>query len=245
MHFIRHTGILLILLIAVVSAALFLMPYANKIPITSNAKSDVKIKLPAPIFYSKTSIEEAIRDRRSIRQYQDKPIPLHKLAQLLWAAQGITSKEGFRTTPSAGALYPLEIYLVSGNVEGLSVGLYHYRPVDHVLELLSETDVRADLTTAAHGQLSIKQGAANIVITAAYARSITKYGTRGKRFAHMEAGHAAQNIYLQAISLNLGTVAIGGFDEAKVKSIMHISSEENPLYILPIGNIGDSEINGP
>lgn len=196
-----------------------------------------KMKLPYPVYNSKTSIEEALKNRRSIRQYKNEALTLEQISQLLWAAQGITSEGRLRTAPSAGALYPLEIYLVNGNIKDLLPGIYHYLPKEHVLEFLVEGDVRQKLATAALAQSDVEHGAADIIITAIYARTVAKYGSHGKRFVHMEAGHAAQNICLQVISLGLGTVTIGAFNDSEVKQILNLPKEEEPLYIMPIGKI--------
>lgn len=194
----------------------------------------VEVKLPHPAYSGQISIEEALKKRRSIRQYKNQAISLQQIAQLLWAAQGITSETGCRTAPSAGALYPLEIYLIARDVKNLSTGVYHYKPQKHTLEKLKEGDVSLQLTKAALGQQAVKSSAANIVIAAVFSRTVKKYGKMGKRFVFMEAGHAAQNIYLQAVSLNLATVSIGAFDNTQVRKALGIIDEEL-LYILPVG----------
>lgn len=226
------TVAILVLLIFIVIANQFTDIFRTKHP----AESQIEIKLPSPVLSSKTSIEDALKKRRSIRSYKNIPLTLQEVAQLLWSAQGITSKNGFRTVPSAGALYPLEIYLVAGNIENLSPGIYHYIPLKHRLQKLKEGDARIQLANAAMGQDPVKFGAADIVITAVFSRTTKKYGNRGTRFVLMEAGHAAQNIYLEAVSLNLGTVSIGAFDDNQIKNILNLKEEE-PLYILPIGKI--------
>lgn len=194
------------------------------------------IKLPAPVYTSATSVEEALLRRRSVREYKNEPISLKDISQLLWAAQGITSEEGGRTAPSAGALYPLEIYLVSGNVTGLAPGVYHYLPADHSLDLIEEGDKRKLLYAGASLQVAVKNAAAVFVITAVYERTTVKYFERGKKYVHMEAGHASQNIYLQAVSLKLGTVAMGAFTDSLVKKILLLPKKEEPLYLMPVGN---------
>ncbi|WP_392538644.1 SagB/ThcOx family dehydrogenase [Legionella sp. 227] len=203
--------------------------------INPQSKPPIEIKLPKPAYTSHISIEEALKKRRSVRQYKNEAITLQHVAQLLWASQGVTSNNGLRTAPSAGALYPLEVYLVSGNIEKLPAGIYHYIPAKHLLQKLKEEDVRNQLAKAAWGQKAIQLGAVDIVITAEFSRTINKYGDKGTSFVFMEAGHAAQNIYLQSVSLNLGTVSIGAFDGNQVKTILGI--QEEPLYILPIGKI--------
>jgi len=193
------------------------------------------VKLPEPRFESEVSIEKALLKRRSVRQYTNKPLSLEQVSQLLWAAQGITSPQGFRTTPSAGALYPLEVYLAAGEVTGLPAGIYRYKPQGHALLKIAGEDKRAELGEAALGQSCVKSGAAVIVICAIFERTTGKYGERGLGYVHMEAGAASQNIYLQSVSLGLGTVVVGGFSPAKVKRVMNIKDNEQPLYLMPVG----------
>jgi len=194
-----------------------------------------KIRLPEPKYDSNTSVEQALLKRRSVRVYKDEPLALTEVLQLLWAAQGITDPRGFRTAPSAGALYPLELYVVAGNVNDLPDGIYKYKPHKHELAMVVEGDKRTELCNAALDQPSIKDAAAVIVFSAVYERTTGKYGERGIRYVHMEVGHAAQNIYLQAVSLNLGLVVIGAFDDEEVKKIMNMEDKEQPLYIIPVG----------
>lgn len=197
-----------------------------------------KIKLPEPNYDSDTSVEQTLLGRRSVREYKNEPLTLTEVSQLLWAAQGITEpRRGFRTAPSAGALYPLEVYVVIGNVEGVAEGVYKYRPPEHEIVKVRDEDVRDELTAAALGQTWVGDGSVVIVFSAVYERTTQKYGDRGIRYAHMEAGHAAQNVYLQAVSLNLGTGVVGAFKDDEVRSILNMSDEENPLYIMPVGKI--------
>lgn len=194
------------------------------------------IKLPPPKFKSSTSIEEAMLKRRSVRYFSDKPLTLAEISQLLWSAQGITNtKEGLRTAPSAGALYPLEVYVVAGKVENLETGIYKYKPQTHELIKIADGDKRTELYNAALQQSSIQTAPANLVFTAVYERTSRKYRERAERYVHIEIGHAAQNVYLQAVSLGLGTVTIGAFYDDKVKKAMHLSRDEEPLYIMPVG----------
>jgi len=196
------------------------------------------IALPEPVYESDTSIEEALLARRSIRNYREGALTLQELGQLLWAAQGITDPSGKRTAPSAGALYPLEVYVVVGDVEGLEAGVYKYRPEPHDLVKTLDGDRRKDLTRVALNQQYITQGAIDIVITAVYERVTRKYGDRGVMYTHIEAGHAAQNICLQVASLNLGTVTIGAFENDGVKRVLGLPADEEPLYIMPVGRTG-------
>jgi SagB-type dehydrogenase family enzyme len=191
------------------------------------------MKLPKPRFSSPTSVEEALLGRRSVRDYGKDSLTIDQISQLLWAAQGITAKWGGRTAPSAGALYPLEIYLVAGEVKGLKPGLYHYDLGKHVISLKKDKDLRKNLTQASLYQDEILKAPVTLIITAVYERTQKKYGQRGIRYVHMEVGSVGENIYLQAESLNLGTVFIGAFDDDQVKKVMEI--EEEPLGIMPIG----------
>ncbi len=195
------------------------------------------IKLSEPKHDSNTSIEEALLKRRSVRSFKDSPLTLAEVSQLLWAAQGITSPRGLRTAPSAGALYPLEIYVVAGNVDDLPEGVYIYRPVKHELVRVEKGDKRMELCDAALGQTSVRNAAAVIVFAAVYERTTGKYGDRGIQYVHIETGHAAQNVFLQTVPLNLGTVVIGAFYDDAVKKVLKMSDREIPLYIMPVGRM--------
>ncbi len=189
-----------------------------------------EIKLPEPKIKGNVSIEETLNKRRSIREFKKDNLSLEQLSQLLWAAQGITEKRrGFRTAPSAGALYPMEVYLLTSN------GLYRYIPVSHGLVIIDQKDLRHPLSEAALSQDSIALAQADFVICAVYNRITVKYGERGIRYAHIEAGHIAQNIHLQAIALGLGSVPIGAFDDRAVKKLLGCPKDCEPLYIIPVG----------
>jgi SagB-type dehydrogenase family enzyme len=196
------------------------------------------VKLPEVVLDGDMSVEKAINQRRSIRDYVNKSLTLFEIAQLLWAAQGITDEAtGKRAAPSAGATYPLEIYLVSGDVEGLSPGLYQYRPHEHNLILLKQDILQDAFSEAALDQESVRDAAAVIVFTAVYERTTQRYGERGVRYVHIETGHAAQNVYLQAVALGLGTVVVGAFDDHSFRKLMSLNEGEHPLYLMPIGRI--------
>lgn len=192
------------------------------------------IQLPEPRYEGEMSVEEAIARRRSIRYYRDEPLTLDQVSQLLWAAQGITEKKRkFRASPSAGATYPFEIYVVVGNVQGLKPGVYHYNPFNHTLELIKEGDYRKELQKAALNQEWVGKAAIDIVLVAFYERTTKYYGERGYQYVHIEAGHIGQNIYLQATALNLGTVAVGAFYDKEVAKV--VETDGTPLYIFPVG----------
>ena len=195
------------------------------------AKDDL-IQLPKPIIKSKVSLEEAILKRRSKRSFTQEELTTGQMSQLLWAAQGITEKKAnfsLRAAPSAGALYPMEIYALTKD------GLFHYFPEKHTLKLVEKKDLRKTLASASFGQSPVSQAPLDIVICAVYSRVTSKYGQRGRRYTDIEAGHIAQNIHLEAVSLGLGSVPIGAFDDKKVKSVLTLPKDEEPLYIIPVG----------
>jgi SagB-type dehydrogenase family enzyme len=194
------------------------------------------IRLPEPRGPGATSVEEALRRRRSLREFRPAPLTLAEAAQLLWAAQGRTAEDGHRTAPSAGALYPLEVFLVAGRVEGIAPGVYRYRPDGHILEPVIEGDRRRALSEAALGQGWLSSAPAALVVAAVNERTARKYGRRAERYVHIEVGAAAQNVALQAVALGLGTVVVGAFDDAAVARVAGLAPEERPLAILPVGH---------
>jgi len=194
------------------------------------------IALPEPKLDSSTSIEKALLNRRSGRDYKSEALNLAEISQLLWSAQGITDKKsGGRTAPSAGALYPMEIYLVVSMVEGLNPGVFKYNPSSHEIITILTDDKRKELAEAALGQSSVAEAPATIVIAAVLERTRVKYGDRTDRYVAMEAGHVSQNIYLECVSLGLGTVSIGGFDDNGVKKLLNLPENEIVLYLMPVG----------
>lgn len=229
----RHRQLITVILIAITTIGLTIFYYALK---AHHTNVHITIHLPKPMLTSNTSVEQALAARRSIRQFTNQPITLQQIAQLMWAAQGITSPNGFRTAPSAGALYPLEVYVVAKQVSGMEMGVYHYLPATHTLEQLSTADKMNDLYLASGKQTPLQQCAAAIVITGEYTRTTKKYGPRGMRYVQLEAGHAAQNIELEAVSVHLGAVTMGGFSDDMVIDTLAIPATQTPLYIIPIGN---------
>lgn len=203
--------------------------------LTTRVKKLKMISLPAPTFTSDVSIESTIKARRSIRDFSSESPTLKDMAQLLWAAQGITSLEGLRTAPSAGALYPLEIYLVAGSVKDLSPGVYRYVPSKQGLLTIKKGDHRTALAVAALSQQSIDTAPASLVIAAVYKRTAIKYGKRAGNYICIEAGHAGQNILLQATARGLGSVVIGAFDEQIVQQVLDLPADHQPITIIPTG----------
>jgi SagB-type dehydrogenase family enzyme len=187
------------------------------------------IKLPAPKYDGSVSVEKALLERRSIRTYKDEPLTLADVSQILWAAQGITDpKTGHRTAPSARALYLLEVYLIPGNVTGLPMGIYKYQPQGHELVKVAEGDFKSKLFQEV-GQAPIKNAPAVLVFSGMSERSTNS------NWMYLEAGHAAQNVYLEAVSLKLGTVVMAGFKDEDVRKALNLSPKEQPIYIMPIG----------
>ncbi|MGD0396962.1 MAG: SagB/ThcOx family dehydrogenase [Nitrososphaerales archaeon] len=194
--------------------------------------------LPAPNFIGGMSVEEAIAKRRSVRKYAPDPITMAELSQLLWSAQGVTdARSRRRASPSAGALYPLELYVVvrERGVVGLPAGVYHYSPEDEKISLVNDGDRSSELRAVALDQEVVGLAAVNIVTTAVVQRTRSKYGERALQYIYQESGHAAENVFLQAVSLGLGAVVVGAFNEEEVRSVIGARPEEMPVYIQTVG----------
>jgi SagB-type dehydrogenase family enzyme len=186
--------------------------------------------LPPPRIKSDVSLEQAISRRHSVRSFQDISIDTETLGQILWAAQGTRKASGYRNAPSAGALYPLELYIVSRD------GLFHYDPQSHALEKVRDGDLREAITRAALDQEFILQCPVTIVISAVPQRTSYKYGKdRSPRYIAFEVGHVAQNIMLQAVALNLGSVPVGAFNDNELSVKLGLTEDTIPLYLVPIG----------
>ncbi len=192
------------------------------------------ISLPSPRYQGSTSIEKAINERRSIRKYSEEDISLDEISQILWSAQGITHRgRGLRTAPSAGALYPLEIYLVAGEIEGIPKGIYRYSPATHSIKISQEGDKRKKFFTCC--QPFVGKAPAIIVITGVYERTASKYGKRAEQYIYIEAGAVGQNIYLQCEALGIGTTFVGAFIDSRLGSILSLPEGEAPLGVMPLG----------
>jgi SagB-type dehydrogenase family enzyme len=204
------------------------------------------INLPSPRLKGKVSLEETLVRRRSVRRYRREPLNLPQLSQILWSAQGITGTRGFRAAPSAGATYPLEVFVVVGGQgviaseakqapEELQAGIYHYEADSHSLILHRATDLRPDLARATLDQEFIIDAPVAIVICALYHRTSYRYGRRGERYVHIEVGHVAENIHLQAVALGLATVEVGAFRDEEVREVLGLQEQMKPLYVMPVG----------
>jgi len=191
------------------------------------------VALPQARTEGVVSLEAAISGRRSVRAFTDQVMTPAEVGQLAWAAQGVTDPRGLRAAPSAGALYPLELYVV------LPDGLYHYVPADHSLMRLSTEDLREGLWEAGLRQDALREAPAVFVFTAVVARTEVRYGNRAERYVHMEIGHAAQNLALQAVALGLGSVPIGAMDDGRVQALLGLPEDHAPLYLVPVGHPAD------
>jgi SagB-type dehydrogenase family enzyme len=190
---------------------------------------NTKITLPEPNQKGSLPLEQAIVSRRSRRSFSTRLLTVEHIGQLVWAAQGQDARTGYRTVPSAGATYPLELFVVSTN------GLYRYLPADNLLEQLTDQDLRSNLASAAWGQDFIEAAPVTLVFAAVFNRTTNRYGKRGVRYVYMEAGHAAQNVHLQAEALGLGSVAVGAFDDASVSKVLSLPDYLEPLYMVVVG----------
>ncbi len=214
-----------------VGLSVLALPVFSQVQRRSRAGGSKVIQLPAPNLSGTVSLEEAIGMRRSVRQFADKPLNFVQMGQLAWAGQGITDKQrGFRAAPSAGALYPIELYFVTPD------GLFVYRPDEHSLEQLSQSDLRKQLSAAAQKQGSVEDAACDIVIVGSARKVATKYGNKATRFMLLEAGHVAENIQLQAVTLGLASVPVGAFDIKNVAKVCQLPGNLEPLLIVCVGH---------
>jgi SagB-type dehydrogenase family enzyme len=189
-----------------------------------------EMALPEPRLKGEMSLEETLAQRRSVRSFIEEELTLEEISQLLWAAQGITALWGGRTAPSAGALYPLEVYVATAS------GLYHYVPQEHKVIIVSQNDLRLKIWEVALKQEAIREAPAVFVITAVYDRTAKKYGDRAERYVKLEAGHACQNILLQAVAMDLGAVPIGAFYDDQIQAALSLPADHEPLYLIPVGH---------
>jgi len=187
------------------------------------------ITLPKPSQEGSMSLEQAIAVRRSRRHFLPRSLTLEQIGQLTWAAQGQDARSRYRTTPSAGATYPLELFVVTSD------GFFRYLPNKHALEKLTDQDLRAALASAAWGQEFIEAAPLTLLFAAQFSRTTKHYGQRGVRYVYMEAGHAAQNVHLQAESLGLGSVAVGAFDDASISKVLSLPDYLEPIYMVVVG----------
>ena len=196
------------------------------------------ISLTKPSSDGKVSLEKAIKERRTIRDFREGSLSLNHLSQLLWAAQGITEPTtGRRAAPSGGALYPLDIYILIGEngVEKIEAGVYHYLPKEHSVSMISKGDRRREIASASLSQMWMAKAPVLFIITAEYKRITGKYGERGVRYALIEVGHVAQNLFLQSEALGLGAGIVGAFIDLDVSKVAGFLPKHEPLLIMPVG----------
>lgn len=199
------------------------------VPVYGDNMKEHIIILPEPDIKGNVTVESAISKRRSVRAFSDKELTLKEIGQLLWSVQGITDKKGHRSAPSAGARYPLEIYLVKKD------GFYKYIPDGHKIKKILGEDLRGNLQAAAFSQSSVRTAAVDIIICAVYEKVTSRYGDKGIRYTDIEVGHAAQNVHLQAVALGLDSVPLGAFDDNAVSKLFQLPDNETPIYIIPVG----------
>ncbi len=187
--------------------------------------------LPRPTTRGSMTVEEALARRRSVRDFLPRPLTEAQLSQLAWAAQGITDRaRGFRTAPSAGALYPIELYVVTAQ------GVRRYLPRTHAFVAVATADRRKELSRAALNQAWVARAPATFVVAVVFERTTRKYGQRGIRYATIEVGHVCQNISLQAVALGLGSVSVGAFDDERVRRLIAAPSEHKPMCLVCVGH---------
>jgi SagB-type dehydrogenase family enzyme len=222
---------------------LLVVPTLGLVILISFLSSDTiaaEIALPSPSHKGTVSVEEALKARRTHRSFQSRHLTLKQFSQILWGAYGVTAQKYgsfLKTAPSAGALYPLDIYGVVGQkgVETLAPGIYHFRPENHAIELVKQGDLRAEVARQALQQMWMAKAPLLLVITGEYSRSNIKYGPRGVTYTHIEAGHVGQNIFLQAEAIGLKAGIVGAFNNQQIIRAMGLSSSHDPLLIMPVG----------
>ena len=204
-----------------------------------NSDSTMKmIKLPEPGYIGTVSVEAAIKQRRSERSYAVRSLTKEQLAQMAWCAQGITGADRRkRAAPSAGATYPLSLYVVVGEKTcgDVPAGVYRYLPGEHALLFELAGDQRKLLAAAALGQDFVAQAPLVMVLTANFSKTTGRYGKRGMRYVYMEVGHVGENVHLQGAAMGLGSCMIGAFDDARISAVLSLLPGHEPLYIMPVG----------
>jgi SagB-type dehydrogenase family enzyme len=195
------------------------------------------VKLPPPVHQGKMSVEEALKKRRTVRHFASRALTLEQVSQLLWGTDGVSDPRGLRTAPSAGATYPLEIYLVVGErgVTGLAAGLYRYLPQTHALEPSVRGDLRAAVARASLFQSWMAEAPVMAVFAAEFKRTTNRYGHRGLMYTHMEVGSASQNLFLEAEALGLAAGIVGAFEDKAVSQLLNLPREHEALLIMPVG----------
>lgn len=222
------------MLMSLISSLTFLIFFPGQVSIAA------EISLPKPSYKGTVSVEEALKVRRTHRSFTSRSLTLKQFSQILWGAYGVTDRKYgsfLKTAPSAGALYPLDIYGVvgKGGVETLVEGVYRYNPEDHAASLLREGDLRAEVARQSLHQMWVAKAPLTLVITGEYERSTIKYGPRGVTYTHIEAGCVGQNIFLQAEAIGLKAGIVGSFSNRDLAKTMGLPASHDPLLIMPVG----------
>jgi len=204
---------------------------------SSGGQGAEAIKLPPPAKKGGMALAEALEVRRTVRRFAARPLDLPQVSQLLWGADGTSDPRGLRTSPSAGATYPLDLYLVVGErgVMNLPTGVYRYLVAEHALTPLAPGDVRAPVARASLHQTWMAEAPVMVVITGEYRRCMARYGQRGIRYTHMEAGNVSQNLFLTAEALGLGAGIVGAFDDKALAQVLKLPPAHEPLLVMPVG----------
>jgi SagB-type dehydrogenase family enzyme len=216
------------IVLALAAATLF----AGAVPLAAEPRT---VALPKPDVIGKVTLEQAIAQRRSVREYAPGALTLAEISQLMWVAQGITGPDGKRATPSARAVYPLQVWLVAHEITGLPAGLYRYEPKEHVLTLVTPGAQRDSLAAAARGQEMLQRAAAVVAVIGDSTLAATRFRGNAERWLGMEAGFVVQDVYLECTALGLGTVMVGGFDERAVRRALGAPSGWEALALMPVG----------
>ncbi len=195
------------------------------------------IKLPPPVKRGGMPLVEALAVRRTVRDFASRPLDLKQISQLLWGADGTNDPRGHRVAPSAGATYPLDLFLVVGErgVTDLAPGVYHYQVAAHALTLVAPGDMRAAVARASLHQTWMTQAPVMVVITGEYRRCTGRYGERGIRYTHMESGNVSQNLFLAAEALGLGAGIVGAFEDKALAQVLKLPPAHEPLLVMPVG----------
>jgi SagB-type dehydrogenase family enzyme len=221
----RHVSVLLLGIVAMAACG---VPDDPSVRVAEDAPGTLR-PLPSLVEPLPGSLEEVIAERRSVREYADRQLEDADVGRLLWAAQGITDAGGKRAAPSAGATYPLEVYITTAE------GIARYRPEHHALEIHLNGDRRRPLATAAHGQSWLAKAPLMVVVVGVVERTASRYGDRASRYMYLEAGHAVQNVLLQAVALGLAAAPVGAFDDQAVADLLELPVGQAPLYLIPVG----------
>lgn len=210
-------------------------PVSQEINVTcSKNPEQSRITLPVPDFEGKI-LEKTILERRSIREYSEEELSLYELSMILWAGNGITDERGLRSAPSAGGLYPIDMYIVPNRVENASCGLYKYIPGSHEIVLVEEGEFAEQMYQLSYEQEHVRNAAVVVVLVAVPERTTVKYGEEGKGYVFMEAGHIAENMLLEAVSLGLGAVPVGGFEKENMDDLFGLEENEDSIYMVLVG----------